>query len=295
MANRYCESPIGKKFGRLTVAERYGARKDGLGIYYICVCDCGKTKIALGTKLRTGAIRSCGCAKGRPAVHKEGSVYNGKRLIGCENGVYTMRCELCGKTSRIRNSPKNAPACVCRKALKTYNALSDDDAARIENLLLQGGNMSEVANMTGASYHTIRRYIKERGLPYSPKHRMPPAVTAEELARQGLRLSDIAARYGVSIGAVSRFLKRHGIKYRPSDCRPGRPKKYPDVVIGRKFGMLRVLGLERIGTGGSRTAVLRCECDCGNLTSVKAYALLYGGKTHCGCRRKNKKKERAHD
>ena len=49
----------GKKFGRLTVIEKYG-KIDGK-IAYRCICECGKEKIAIGTYLTSGRTKSCGC------------------------------------------------------------------------------------------------------------------------------------------------------------------------------------------------------------------------------------------
>ncbi len=50
------------KFGLLTVTGR--ARpgdKRSPGVYWLCSCECGAAKVVLGTLLRKGATRSCGC------------------------------------------------------------------------------------------------------------------------------------------------------------------------------------------------------------------------------------------
>jgi hypothetical protein len=53
---------LGKKFGMLTVIELAGQdkRKEYL---WKCRCDCGNETIVLGGNLRSGHIKSCGCAK----------------------------------------------------------------------------------------------------------------------------------------------------------------------------------------------------------------------------------------
>jgi hypothetical protein len=53
----------GKTFGRLAVVEPVYA-KPGAGIFWRCLCNCGKTTIVRGAKLRNGHTISCGCAKG---------------------------------------------------------------------------------------------------------------------------------------------------------------------------------------------------------------------------------------
>lgn len=51
---------VGRKFGRLTVAKR--VKNDSRGnAKWLCVCDCGNQKEILGSSLRQGLTRSCGC------------------------------------------------------------------------------------------------------------------------------------------------------------------------------------------------------------------------------------------
>ena len=50
----------GKKFGKLTVIKYYGSNKYGRALW-LCVCDCGNTKIARGGTLISNATKSCGC------------------------------------------------------------------------------------------------------------------------------------------------------------------------------------------------------------------------------------------
>ncbi len=55
--------------------------------------------------------------------------------------------------------------------------------------------------------------------------------------------------------------------------------------IGRKFGRLTVIGLERITGAGT---VLVCECSCGSIIRCKNHNLVSGGTTSCGCLWKEK-------
>ena len=50
----------GKRYGRLRVVRRSVRRP---GVYWLCECDCGKEHEALGTNLRGGRTRSCGCSR----------------------------------------------------------------------------------------------------------------------------------------------------------------------------------------------------------------------------------------
>jgi hypothetical protein len=50
----------GKKFGRLTVLARHGARASGEATW-LCECECGERIVRAGSNLRRGHVKSCGC------------------------------------------------------------------------------------------------------------------------------------------------------------------------------------------------------------------------------------------
>jgi hypothetical protein len=50
----------GQKFGRLTVLRQGETRKNG-GSDWVCLCDCGETTVAVGSRIRLGKTKSCGC------------------------------------------------------------------------------------------------------------------------------------------------------------------------------------------------------------------------------------------
>ena len=49
---------IGKRFHRLTVTGKAPSRD---GTFWVCLCDCGQTKVIGGGALRSGSTKSCGC------------------------------------------------------------------------------------------------------------------------------------------------------------------------------------------------------------------------------------------
>lgn len=51
-----------KKFGRLTVIKRVENNKFKQ-VQWLCKCDCGNEKIIVGSALKSGDIKSCGCLK----------------------------------------------------------------------------------------------------------------------------------------------------------------------------------------------------------------------------------------
>ena len=52
----------GQKFGRLTVLVRHGSDPTGK-TQWLCVCECGNTKVITGLNLKNGNSKSCGCKK----------------------------------------------------------------------------------------------------------------------------------------------------------------------------------------------------------------------------------------
>lgn len=59
---------VGKKFNKLTVLEFAENRHEAA--HFLCLCECGKTKIIHGSQLKRGIVKSCGCLpKGNNRTH----------------------------------------------------------------------------------------------------------------------------------------------------------------------------------------------------------------------------------
>ena len=50
-----------RRFGQLVVIKR--VENKGMQPAWLCLCDCGKTTITTGGRLRNGSTTSCGCYK----------------------------------------------------------------------------------------------------------------------------------------------------------------------------------------------------------------------------------------
>lgn len=72
---------IGNKYGRLTVIERAENRN---GVRWRCRCECGKEIEVLGTSLRSGNTKSCGC------LQKQKAAQSLKNLVGQKFGKLTV-------------------------------------------------------------------------------------------------------------------------------------------------------------------------------------------------------------
>lgn len=53
-----------ERFGKLLVVERKENNKSGSAMW-LCICDCGNSRVVEGTGLRAGRNKSCGCASPR--------------------------------------------------------------------------------------------------------------------------------------------------------------------------------------------------------------------------------------
>ena len=56
----FVDDLVGKKFWKMTVLKFCGINEKGRSIW-LCKCDCGNKKIVVGSELKRGKIKSCGC------------------------------------------------------------------------------------------------------------------------------------------------------------------------------------------------------------------------------------------
>lgn len=116
----------GLRFGKLTVVERRG----GKTALWLCRCDCGTEKIILGTVLRSGKSKSCGCSRydKRPPRYEDisGQTFSYLRAKAwARNSHYGSEwlCEcVCGKerivrASYLRNGSVRSCGCKTREAI----------------------------------------------------------------------------------------------------------------------------------------------------------------------------------
>lgn len=96
----------GQKFGKLTVIEFEGKRKNL--ILWKCKCDCGKETIAYAGNLRTGHTTSCGCFKFASRNKKHG--LKRTRLYSIWSNIKT-RCYSEDNTDYVRYGGRGIKMC----------------------------------------------------------------------------------------------------------------------------------------------------------------------------------------
>ena len=78
----------GKRFGKLVVVKYHHPSQKGA--FWLCLCDCGKEKVAWGNTLRKGETTSCGCltrellARPKPATQIDMTGKRYGRLVAIE-------------------------------------------------------------------------------------------------------------------------------------------------------------------------------------------------------------------
>lgn len=100
----------GMRFGRLTAIERDYTREPKSGVFWVFVCDCGKTKSLISNNVIKGFTSSCGCYNSERASGYDltGKVFGELTVLGRNDSLrkrksYTWNCLCtCGKIAVVR-------------------------------------------------------------------------------------------------------------------------------------------------------------------------------------------------
>lgn len=146
-----------QKFGKLTVIERIGSDSSGCATWK-CKCDCGKTIVVSGAKLKNNHTRSCGCYKGDVRItdltgKRFGRLIAKEYLSGYPKRSAYWRCECeCGNQNFIVRAESlksgRTRSCGCLLREKVY----------------ERGQMIESGDKYGR-LTVIERVYKPRSLP----------------------------------------------------------------------------------------------------------------------------------
>jgi hypothetical protein len=129
----------GRKFNKLTVLKFAGVRSKNA--YWECKCDCGNIKSIIGSDLKRGQTRSCGCATAEFQASKKfkdltGNIYGRLTVIRFVRmteerrmSIYECKCE-CGAIKEIERANLvrgHTTSCGCYnrdKQLKAHGVAS---------------------------------------------------------------------------------------------------------------------------------------------------------------------------
>lgn len=116
----------GQCFGKLVVLERAGVDKRNRSIF-LCQCDCGEQTKCLGSDLRSGNTRSCGClhleqmARFPKQTQKHGEGYQSPEYV-CWHNMH-KRCNDFGAPNFMYYGGRGIT--VCERWLEYENFLAD--------------------------------------------------------------------------------------------------------------------------------------------------------------------------
>lgn len=112
---------VGQQCGQLTVLSDAGADKNGERLF-LCRCTCGQLATVIGTRLRSGCTKSCGCFRRTWAIKDRIGQTYGQLTVVAEAGanmhgqrLFLCRCS-CGKTTTVTGgslSTGNTKSCGC--------------------------------------------------------------------------------------------------------------------------------------------------------------------------------------
>lgn len=106
--NRCTIDLTGRTFGRLTVIQ-YDHSKNGA--YWLCRCECGKTKVIKGNSLTKGVTTSCGCKSREMSINRSTTHgMTGTRIYRIRSGMIA-RCYKENATSYPKYGAKGITVC----------------------------------------------------------------------------------------------------------------------------------------------------------------------------------------
>lgn len=116
----------GERFSRLTVVRLSTSKLSGRTAWE-CLCDCGNTTLADGTKLRLGIKKSCGCLKAEMA--SAGNPKHGLRSTP-EYGVWKDMRKRCANPNHISYKYYGARGITVSEEWNDFRRFYDDMGPR---------------------------------------------------------------------------------------------------------------------------------------------------------------------
>ena len=211
-------------------------------LYCKCKCECGNIVKIYKGNITNGHTVSCGCKKNRLLLEER----QGK-LIGKRFGNLVVQKEYV-KDNRIAYCECKCD-CGNNKEVKT-SLLLQNKITHCDNCLLQYNGL------IGKKYGELEILSVER------------------------KQNNLYCKCKCNCGNVVYILKRDILNGKISNCGCGFDKQKYSSIIGKKYGKLKVLDVEK----DKNTIYYLCKCDCGNIIKVSGLALKNKETPpHCGC------------
>jgi hypothetical protein len=138
------------KYNRITLIEKTNERSKSGKTIYKGICDCGEVRYLVGSSVKSGHIKSCGCLK-REMVCKKNKD-NAYDLSGTTVGMLTV----IRKTGRIKQT-QHEYECLCKCGRTTYAYTSQlvkgNKKERKSCGCIQGQNFYD--DLTGKKFNNV--------------------------------------------------------------------------------------------------------------------------------------------
>jgi len=235
---------VGRKFGKLEVLEKSDRRSPGRMILWKCVCECGEETYVETKNLSNGSTKSCGC------LAEEARRRPKKDLTGRKIGDLTV---LGLSDNRINNELTWRAKCVCGK-------LVDLPTRYFRHRMDCGCSKT----LVGKKFE-----------------RLTVLKLLEEKTNFGGSIYLCECSCGTKKPIPSDRLKSGNTK--SCGCLRVELRSKPrKKIVGNRYGKL--VALKRVGKDKWGSALVLCQCDCGNKITV-IMRNLGRGTSSCGCTR----------
>ena len=197
---------VGQRFGRLSVVSEAGTNKYGRALW-LCICDCGKEKVALGKTLSSGRTRSCGCLHAETALR---NIPSNAKPIGFERITPYGYVEVKTQQGFARKHVCVMEAHIGRK-LREGEVVHHIDHNKKNNdignlLLMTNAEHTALHNKTDPVSAETGRSISRANRKFSAER----ARKARELVGSGMSQRKAARELGMSAAVVSRIIRNVG-------------------------------------------------------------------------------------
>jgi|SRR5208282_367021 len=153
---------VGKRFGLLKVIREKGKRGDHRA--WLCLCDCGKTRIVTTGNLRRGRTRSCGCDYKTRIIDIQGKRFGRLLVIGRARNLkvnghtyarWECQCD-CGEVVTVRAASLrygNTQSCGCYQSARASEARRTHGMSRTRLYGIWRAMISRCSNPNVVNYH----------------------------------------------------------------------------------------------------------------------------------------------
>jgi hypothetical protein len=126
---------VGQKFGRLTVLSR--VEPLGHRTKFVCLCDCGKTTVTIGSDILSGNTTSCGCM--RKIIGHEVNVKHGASIgmTGAYRSWRSMKQRCLDKNCKSWPQYGGVGVTICDRWLESFDNFLADMGERPDGYSLE--------------------------------------------------------------------------------------------------------------------------------------------------------------